>query len=268
MQSRSCRRLPASWPKLTEPTISVSTIGIFPHHPTSRFPLLSYSFPLDDGSSIARELCCGCDLFCCVNKPTFSTTSYSLRSFLLGPQALAIMTVSIFKSQKPMTAGQQDQNVENISGEEEYRPTDIPHTRIGKEASRNNEQRVDSEMKNPGRYQEQEPNARETPLPPVLPRGSPSEKWVGDENPKNSNESPRSLEQGKDSPQKASNSSKPSPNRRQALPFVIIGLSLSVFLVSLDRTIITTVGFSISLDISPLTLKGNPPHNQRVPFLL
>ena len=167
-----------------------------------------------------------------------------------------------------MTAVLGDKNVESNSRGEEHRPTAVPHTRIGEEASRDNEQRVDSEMQNPERCQEQEHNARGTPLPPVLPRGSHSGIEVGDEDPKHSNESPRSLEQGQDPTEKALDSSKPSPYRPQSLPIVIIGISLSVFLVSLDRTIITTVGFPISLDILPLTFKGNPSHNIRVPFLL
>ena len=104
-----------------------------------------------------------------------------------------------------------------------------------------NSREVDSELRIA------EHNARGTPTPPMLLREPSSAKEAGGEDRNISDKSPRSLEQDKDQPKSALDSSKPEPNRTQALPFVIIGISLSVFLVSLDRTIITTVSFLVRL---------------------
>ncbi|KAL8792911.1 MAG: hypothetical protein Q9195_004488 [Heterodermia aff. obscurata] len=124
-------------------------------------------------------------------------------------------------------------NVESNFRDEEYRLMDVPYTQIGEKPSTCNEQPVDSKVRDRERYQEREHSTRETLEPPTAME-------VRDEGRILSNKSPPSLEHEKDQSESTLDISKLSPECPKAMPFVIIGISLSVFLVSLDRTIITT----------------------------
>lgn len=157
------------------------------------------------------------------------------------------MTASIFRSRKSIAPGPPYKDGEINSRDEGYRATDGPHTQTGEKDSRDDEKRIGSEVRNPEQYQEREHGAREARLPSKLPREPSSAKEVGIEDRKYSDKSPPSVEQDKDQLERALDSSNISPKRPQALAFIIVGISLSVFLVSLDRTIVTTVRFSIRL---------------------
>ena len=80
-----------------------------------------------------------------------------------------------------------------------------------------------------------------------------------------SNESPQGFYQENHQPGTATDNSTLQFHQPRALPLLILAKSLSVFLVALDRTIITTVVLPLPLSsFEPplLTVKGDPSHNQ------
>lgn len=120
--------------------------------------------------------------------------------------------------------------------------TDVTHTQVEEGPLRDNDQCVNFESRNPEHDRERADSVRNTLPPLTQPKESSSTKEMGHIDSKSSNGNPQSSEQEKAQPGSAADAStRPRP---LALSLLVIGISLSVFLVSLDRTIITTVGLS------------------------
>ena len=174
-------------------------------------------------------------------KVTFPTPSYPCHSFLPALKAYVIMNASINKPCNSLSKKPEYKSEESSLDNGKHGSTEAPHTLMEGRPSKCNEKGVYSESEEYGPYQEQEGSPRELPLT-IVPGKESSAKESGNEDRKSSNRSAQSLEQAKDQIGSPATAPELQPSRPQTLPLLIIGISLSVFLVSLDRTIITTVG--------------------------
>ncbi|KAG7007522.1 efflux pump aflT [Physcia stellaris] len=118
----------------------------------------------------------------------------------------------------------------------EYR-VNVPQKQIEGRHWMGKEKGVNCERETSEAHQEQ---GHSPPPALALNKVSSSAKESGHEERNSSDRSPESLEQVKDQQSSPTNAAELQPSHPQILPLLIIGLSLSVFLVSLDRTITTT----------------------------
>ena len=149
------------------------------------------------------------------------------------------MTASASKSCKSLTAKLKLKNEESESREEGYRTDRCDASQVEERPSRDNDQRVSSGSRHPKHDRELADSVGNTLPPLILSEEFSSTKEVGRVNSKSSNGYPQTSEQEK--AQQGSEADAPTGLRPLALSLLIVGISLSVFLVSLDRTIITTV---------------------------
>ena len=162
-----------------------------------------------------------------------------------------------------MATEPKDKDEESEARGEGYEATDVPHTQVEEGSSKGNDQRVESDSRGSKQDQEQADSVTDillddpvstapriggsiahgpdsaTEAPHTLSKES-SPKEVGHADCKSSG-TPQGSEQEKDQPGSAADASTPQYPGPLALSILVVGISLSVSLVSLDRTIITTV---------------------------